>query len=67
MIYIGSEEDKNYEKILETIEIYGQLGSMKFEFVGDAPEISKIPESEIFGVTAIILCCSYNNQELFRF
>ena len=68
MIYIGSAEDKKYDQILETIEIDGpfQLGSMKFEFIGDAPDISKIPESEILGVTAIILCCSYNNQEFFR-
>ena len=68
MIYIGSAEDKKYDQVLETIEIDGpfQLGSMKFEFTGDAPDISKIPESEILGVTAIILCCSYNNQEFFR-
>ena len=68
MIYIGSAEDKKYDQILETIEIDGpfHLGSMKFEFTGDAPDISKIPESEILGVTAIILCCSYNNQEFFR-
>ena len=68
MIYIGSAEDKNYDQILETIEIDGpfHLGSMKFEFIGEPPDISKIPESEILGVTAIILCCSYNNQEFFR-
>ena len=68
MIYIGSAEDKKYDQILETIEIDGpfQLGSMKFEFVGDAPDISKIPETEILGVTAVILCCSYNNREFFR-
>ena len=68
MIYIGSAEDKNYDQILETIEIDGpfHLGSMKFEFIGEPPDISKIPESEVLGVTAIILCCSYNNQEFFR-
>ena len=68
MIYIGSAEDTKYDQILETIEIDGpfQLGSMKFEFTGEAPDISKIPESEILGVTAVILCCSYNNQEFFR-
>jgi histone chaperone ASF1 len=68
MIYIGSAEDKKYDQILEAIEIDGpfHLGSMKFEFTGEAPDISKIPESEVLGVTAIILCCSYNNQEFFR-
>ena len=67
-IYIGSAEDKKYDQILETIEIDGpfKLGSMKFEFIGEAPDIKQIPESEILGVTAVILCCSYNNQEFFR-
>jgi histone chaperone ASF1 len=68
MIYIGNAENTKYDQILETIEIDGpfKLGSMKFQFDGEAPDISKIPESEILGVTAIILCCSYNNQEFFR-
>ena len=68
MIYIGSAEDKKYDQILETIEIDGpfHLGSMKFEFTGEPPDIKLIPESEILGVTAVILCCSYNNQEFFR-
>ena len=68
MIYIGSADDTKYDQILETIEIDGpfKLGSMKFEFTGEAPDITKIPESEVLGVTAIILSCSYNNQEFFR-
>ena len=68
MIYIGSAEDKKYDQVLETIEIDGpfHLGSMKFEFIGEAPDINQIPETEVLGVTAIILCCSYNNQEFFR-
>ena len=68
MIYIGNAENTQYDQILETIEIDGpfRLGSMKFQFDGEAPDITKIPESEILGVTAIILCCSYNNQEFFR-
>ena len=68
MIYIGSAADTKYDQILETIEIDGpfHLGSMRFQFTGEAPDISKIPESEILGVTAIILCCTYNNQEFFR-
>lgn len=68
MIYIGNAEDSSYDQILETIEIDGPLniGTMKFDFTGDAPDIRKIPESEILGVTAVLLCCSYNNQEFFR-
>ena len=42
------------------------LFNKRFQFTGEAPDISKIPDSEIPGVTAIILCCTYNNQEFFR-
>ena len=69
MIYIGSAEDKKYDQILETILIGGdtsKIGTMKFEFLGEAPDIDKIPENDLLGVTAILLCCSYNGQEFFR-
>lgn len=68
MIYIGNAEDSSFDQTLEIIEIDGplNLGTMKFEFIGEAPDIKKIPESEVLGVTAIVLCCSYNGQEFFR-
>ena len=67
MVYITSE-NQNDDQILNEIEIDppNQLGQMKFEFVGDAPDISKIPENDVIGVAAILLCCSYNGQEFFR-
>ena len=67
MVYITSENQKD-DQILNEIEIDppNQLGQMKFEFVGDAPDISKIPENDVIGVAAILLCCSYNGQEFFR-
>ena len=67
MIYITSENQKD-DQILSEIEIDPpkQLGQMKFEFTGDAPNISKIPENDVIGVAAILLCCTYNGQEFFR-
>ena len=67
MIYITSENQKD-DQILNEIEIDPpkQLGQMKFEFTGDAPNISKIPENDVIGVAAILLCCTYNGQEFFR-
>ena len=67
MIYITSENQKD-DQILGEIEIDPpkQLGQMKFEFTGDAPNISKIPENDVIGVAAILLCCTYNGQEFFR-
>ena len=68
MIYIGSAEDEKYDQILQAIEVNvsSKLGTMKFEFSGDAPEIRKIPQNDLLGVTAILLCCNYNGQEFFR-
>ena len=67
MVYITSDNQIN-DQILSEIQIEPpkQLGQMKFEFVGDAPDISKIPENDVVGVAAILLCCSYNGQEFFR-
>ena len=67
MVYITSENQKD-DQILNEIEIDppNQLGQMKFVFEGDAPDISKIPENDVIGVAAILLCCSYNGQEFFR-
>lgn len=67
MIYIGNADDLKFDQTLDTIEISPlQIGTMKFKFDAPAPDPSKIPENEILGVTAILLCCSYNNQEFFR-
>ena len=67
MVYITSDNQKN-DQILNEIQIEPpkQLGQMKFEFTGDAPLIEKIPENDIIGVAAILICCSYNEQEFFR-
>ena len=67
MVYITSE-NQNEDQILNEIEIDppNQLGQMKFTFEGDAPNITKIPENDVIGVAAILLCCSYNGQEFFR-
>ena len=67
MVYISSENEKD-DQILTEIEIEptDQIGKMQFELTGDPPEISKIPENDVLGVAAILLCCSYNGQEFFR-
>lgn len=67
MVYIGSANDPKLDQELESVEIGPlQLGTMKFELEGEAPDASKIPKNDIVGVTALLLCCSYNNQEFFR-
>ena len=67
VIYIGNADDEKFDQELESVEIGPlQLGTMKFKLEVPCPDHTKIPESEILGVTAILLCCSYNGQEFFR-
>ena len=41
--------------------------SIIIQYQGRAPDVSKLPQQDIVGVTAILLSCSYNNiQEFFR-
>lgn len=39
----------------------------RYLFQGQFPEISKLPQNDVVGVTAILMTCSYNGtQEFFR-
>lgn len=67
LIYVGKADDPSYDQELDSVLIGPlQLGQMKFDFDTDGPNIQKIPKEEVLGVTAIIITCSYKNQEFFR-
>lgn len=42
------------------------VGVNKFIFEADAPDLKRIPASEILGVTVILLTCSYDGREFVR-
>lgn len=42
------------------------VGVNKFIFEADAPDLKRIPTSEILGVTVILLTCSYDGREFVR-
>ena len=42
------------------------VGVNKFIFEADAPDLKRIPASEILGVTVILLTCSYDSREFVR-
>lgn len=67
LIYIGSSDDATKDQTLDTVLIGPlQYGIMRFMFETDGPDIKIIPKDEVIGITAIILSCSYNQQEFFR-
>lgn len=42
------------------------VGVNKFIFEADAPDLKRIPDSDILGVTVILLTCSYDGREFVR-
>ena len=65
--YIGSAEDLKYDQELESVIISPlQVGTMKFELEAPSPNVKLIPQGDLIGITAILICGAYNNQEFFR-
>lgn len=56
-----------YDQELDSV-LVGPLpvGVNKFSFRADPPDLSRIPNSEIIGVTVILLSCSYQDREFVR-
>ncbi|KAF2849387.1 histone deposition protein Asf1 [Plenodomus tracheiphilus IPT5] len=67
LTYVGSATSNEYDQELDSI-LVGPLpiGINKFVFRADPPDLSRIPNSEIIGVTVILLSCSYEDREFVR-
>jgi len=56
-----------HDQVLDTLLVGPvPVGVNKFLFEADAPDLSKIPNTEIVGVTVILLSCAYDNREFVR-
>ena len=60
MIYVGSAESEKYDQVLDSV-LVGPVypGNYKFQFEGNAPDPTKLLQSDIVGLTVILLTCSY--------
>ena len=67
LTYVGSAESDKHDQVLDTV-LVGPVGvgSYKFVFQADPPDVTKIPQSDILGVTVLLLTCSYNDVEFIR-
>ncbi|KAI5700880.1 histone chaperone asf1 [Diaphorina citri] len=67
MIYVGSAESEEYDQVLDTIYV-GPIpeGKHMFVFEADPPDVNKIPEKDVLGVTVVLLTCSYRGNEFVR-
>lgn len=67
VIYVGSAEDETRDQELDAVLLpASNAGRFKFVLQVDAPAHSLIPNSDLIGVTIILLACSYKEAEFVR-
>ncbi|KAF1988322.1 histone deposition protein Asf1 [Aulographum hederae CBS 113979] len=67
LTYVGSATSSEHDQELDSLLVGPvPVGINKFEFTAEAPKLQRIPNSEILGVTVILLSCSYDNREFVR-
>lgn len=67
VLYVGSAEDTTHDQVLDEI-LVGPIpvGINKFVLEADPPDVSKIPEGDVLGVTVVLVTCSYREKEFVR-
>jgi hypothetical protein len=67
LTYVGSATSNEHDQELDSVLVGPvPVGINKFNFRADPPDLSRIPNSEIIGVTVILLSCSYDEREFVR-
>ncbi|KAF2803873.1 histone deposition protein Asf1 [Mytilinidion resinicola] len=67
LTYVGSATSSEYDQELDSLLVGPiPIGINKFIFEADPPSLTRIPASEILGVTVILLSCSYDGREFVR-
>ncbi|KEZ42854.1 hypothetical protein SAPIO_CDS5281 [Scedosporium apiospermum] len=67
LTYVGSATSDQYDQELDSL-LVGPIpvGVSKFPFEADPPDTKRIPDSDILGVTVILLTCAYDGREFVR-
>jgi histone chaperone ASF1 len=67
IIYVGSADDDARDQVLESVMVGPvPVGTSKFVLDAPPPNIALLPESEVLGVTVVLLTCSYMSKEFVR-
>ncbi|KAI9710541.1 MAG: Histone chaperone asf1 [Bogoriella megaspora] len=67
LTYVGSATSSEHDQELDSLLVGPvPVGTNKFVFEADPPDLSRIPSAEILGVTVILLTCSYDGREFIR-
>ncbi|EPE03635.1 histone chaperone asf1 [Ophiostoma piceae UAMH 11346] len=67
LTYVGSATSDQHDQELDSL-LVGPIpvGVNKFVFEADPPSVKQIPDTEILGVTVILLTCAYDGREFVR-
>ena len=67
VIYVGSPEISTHDQTLEEI-LVGPIpaGVHKFVLVAPGPDLCRLPEKDVLGVTVVLVTCCYREQEFVR-
>ncbi|KIW47174.1 histone chaperone asf1 [Exophiala oligosperma] len=67
LTYVGSATSAEHDQELDSLLVGPiPIGVNKFIFEADPPNLTRLPSSEIIGVTVILLTCSYDGREFVR-
>ncbi|KAL9625517.1 MAG: hypothetical protein Q9160_000227 [Pyrenula sp. 1 TL-2023] len=67
LTYVGSATSAEHDQELDSLLVGPiPIGVNKFIFEAEPPNLSRIPTSDILGVTVILLTCSYDGREFVR-
>ena len=68
LTYVGSANSDSYDQELDEVEVGPVMPGQKYKiiFAAEAPDITKIPPSELLGVTVAFLSCSFHGREFVR-
>mmetsp|Transcript_20106 Transcript_20106/g.24859 ORF Transcript_20106/g.24859 Transcript_20106/m.24859 type:complete len:229 (-) Transcript_20106:131-817(-) len=67
IVYVGSAESSSHDQTLDEVLVGPvPVGTNKFVLQADSPDTTRIPPSDILGVTVVLVTCSYREQEFAR-
>ncbi|KAH9259522.1 hypothetical protein BASA81_001943 [Batrachochytrium salamandrivorans] len=67
LTYVGSADSEQHDQVLDSV-LVGPVpcGVNRFEFEAPSPDVTKIPNSDLLGVTVVLLECLYRDKIFVR-
>lgn len=67
LTYVGSADSEENDQELDSVLVGPvPLGINRFVFQAPCPDVSRIPDADLIGVTVVLITCSYRSHEFLR-